>query len=439
MRRIYPDYAYGDGPRNNCWWDETVPAPMWPTFEGAHTADVAIIGGGFTGVSTALHLAEAGVDVALFEAETPGWGASGRNGGFCCLGGTKLSHAAMARRHGDAAAQCYADSEAQAVTLVRSLINRHNIQADIHSNGETLLAHSARAMSDLRKQARFAAGDVSLHEPEDLSALGLSGPFFGGLTTPIGFGLNPRKFLFGLSAAAQNTGARLFQHSPVQRIKEVPHGFELHTPNGQLRVKRVVVATNGYSSEDVPDWLRGRYVPSQSTVLVTRPLTDEELQAQGWTSDQMAYDTRHLLHYFRLMPDRRFLFGMRGGLMSSPTAERRIRRQLLQHFHRLFPAWKSVSVTNMWSGLVSIGAGLTPFIGAVPSHPRMFAGLNYHGNGVAMGTYAGRLLADLAQDRTPDLPHSPVVQRAPRLPIAPLRRAVLPIAYGYYAVKDFSF
>ena len=90
MKRIYPEHTYGPGPRRGCWWDETCDAPEWPVFDTGPAVDVAIVGAGFTGLSAALHLAEAGVSVAVLDAETPGWGASGRNGGFCCLGGAKL-------------------------------------------------------------------------------------------------------------------------------------------------------------------------------------------------------------------------------------------------------------------------------------------------------------------------------------------------------------
>lgn len=442
MQRIFPAFTYSKGPRDNCWWDDTVERPTWPTFGGTRTVDVAIIGGGFTGISAAYHLARAGVHVAVVEAETPGWGASGRNGGFCCLGGAKLSQTAMQRRFGDAATETYLHSEVAAVELAKQLIDRHNIDVDAHSQGETQMAHSPGAMEALRRAADAAAAanvPVTLTEPQDLAAVGLNGDFFGALTTPVGFGLNPQKYLFGLAAAAAEAGAELFQNSPVTDLRPHMGQFTLRLPGGVLQAKQVILATNGYSSDDIPAWLRARYLPSQSSVLVTRPLQDQELAAQGWTSDQMAYDTRHLLHYFRLMPDRRFLFGMRGGLRASAKAEAQIRRQLLRHFHKLFPAWKEVEVTHRWSGLVSLGAGLVPFIGPVPDHPGLFAGLNYHGNGVAMGTYAGRILADLVRGTTPVLPYSSVVQTAPRFPLGAYRRAFLPLAYGYYALRDLSF
>ncbi|MEW2911926.1 FAD-dependent oxidoreductase [Leisingera sp. JC11] len=439
MRRIFSGYAYGPSPRNNCWWDETVPAPDWPVLEGEAVSDVAIIGGGFTGVSAALHLAESGVSVALLEAETPGWGASGRNGGFCCLGGSKLSGSAMRRFFGKPAADAYAASEEAAVDLVRELLGTHGIEADTHSRGETQLAHSKNAARRLSAQA--AEMQKAGEAPEFLSRgqlaeHGLNGDFHAALTTPSGFALNPRKYLFGLASAARNAGAALFQNSPALSITRTGAGYEIETNKGILRASKVVIATNGYSSEDLPGWLAGRYMPAQSTVMVTRPLTENDLQAQGWFSHQMAYDTRNLLHYFRLMPDRRFLFGMRGGLLASPRAEAGIRRKLRQDFEAMFPEWRNVETTHCWSGMVCLSRNLVPFIGAVPDHPGMYAGLCYHGNGVAMGSFAGRILSDLVQGRKPELPYSPVVQKMPRFPFGSARRVLMPPAYAVLGLMD---
>lgn len=441
MTRIFSDFAYGNGPRQSCWWDETIAAPVWPVLEGVEKADVAIVGGGFTGISAALHLAEAGASVALLDTETPGWGASGRNGGFCCLGGAKIDDGGLRRTYGDDDARAYRLAETAAVTLARDLISRLSIQADTHSKGETRLAHRASDMDRLRREAESlecdSGADVDLIEKPDLAERGMNGPFHGALTTPFGFGLNPRKYLFGLAAAAQDRGARLFQQSRVLRIERRSDGFTLDTATGSLRANVVVVATNGYSSDDVPEWFAGRYLPSQSNVLVTRPLTDDEIAAQGWSSDQMAYDTRNLLHYFRLMPDRRFLFGMRGGLLSSSSAERRSRLRTRRDFERMFPAWRDVPSPHQWSGMVCLSRNRTPFVGPVPDVPGLFAGLAYHGNGVAMGSYAGKLLADLVMARPPEGPY-PKLMALPmgRFPFGRFRRLVMPAAYLYYALKD---
>lgn len=439
MRRIFSDYAYGPGPRSNCWWDETIAAPDWPVLQGEGSADVAIIGGGFTGVSAALHLAESGLSVAVLEAETPGWGASGRNGGFCCLGGSKLSGYAMRRLFGKPAADTYDAGEEAAVHLVRELLQTHGIDADTHSDGETQLAHSEKAARGLRAQAetmRAAGEEPDFLTREQLANRGLNGNFYAALTTPAGFALNPRKYLFGLAKAAQHAGANLYQRSAAQSVQQDRDGYRIETKQGCLRASKVIIATNGYSSEDLPDWLAGRYMPAQSTVMVTRPLTEAELQAQGWFSHQMAYDTRNLLHYFRLMPDRRFLFGMRGGLLAAPRAEAAIRRKLRQDFEVMFPAWHTVETTHCWSGMVCLSRNLVPFVGPVPEMPGIYAGLCYHGNGVAMGSYAGRLLSYLVQGRTPDMPYSAVMQKMPRFPFGRARRVLMPPAYALLGLMD---
>lgn len=439
MRRIFPDYAYGPGPRTNCWWDETIAAPDWPELGGDARADVVIVGAGFTGISAALHLAGAGTDVVVLEAETPGWGASGRNGGFCCLGGAKLPSGLMQRFFGETATREYEAMEATAVETAADLISRFGIDADVHSRGETLMAHSPRAMRRLRRlaEAEIAEGnDPQLVEKSGLRKNGLNGTFWGAMTTPEGFALNPRKYLFGLSAAAQQAGARLFQQSRASGIKPHAKGYCVTTNRGQILARNVVIATNGYSSDDLPDWLAGRYMPAQSTVLVTRPMSDAELEAQGWTSDQMAYDSRHMLHYFRLMPDRRFLFGMRGGLRSSPRSEAAIRKILHRHFRAMFPAWSEIEISHCWSGMVCLSRNLVPFIGPVPGSPGLFAGMCYHGNGVAMGTYSGRLLAAQILGEDTGLPRSPVVQKMPRFPLGGWRRMVMPPAYAMLSMLD---
>ncbi|WP_171101420.1 FAD-binding oxidoreductase [Ruegeria sp. HKCCD7255] len=432
MKRIFPPFAYGPKPRAGCWWDETIAAPDWPCLKGDLNTDVAIVGAGFTGVSAALHLAQVGARVVVLEAGSPGWGASGRNGGFCCLGGSKLGHASMARRYGPSAADAYAEAEAQAVNLVADFLAKHQIEADTHSKGETQLAHTPRAMERLRRSA--ADGGV-LHERTDLPHLGLGGRFFGGYTLQTGFGLNPRKYLFGLAKAAQVQGAAFYHNSAVLDIGKQRGGFDLTTPQGKLRAGQVLICTNGYSSEDIPSWMAGRYMPVQSSIMVTRPLTEQELQDQGWTSDQMCYDTRHLLHYFRLMPDRRFLFGMRGGLRASPRAEAGTMRKLRSDFATMFPKWAQVDATHSWSGFVCMSRDLVPYVGPVPGQPGMFAGFAYHGNGVAMGTYCGRALARLALGQQTDLP-APLAQVPKRFPLGRWRRALMPIAYAALTLAD---
>lgn len=443
MTRIFPAFAYGNGPVAGCYWAETVPddASDFSAAAGELTADVVVIGAGFTGLSAALHLAQDGVDVMVLDAVHPGWGASGRNGGFCCLGGAKASSADIARRFGQDGLIGWRRAEQDAVALVAGLLQTHGIDADTHSQGETILAHNPRnalALQDdvARVKAEYGV-DAEWHSPAELDALGMSGPFKGGLTIPLGFAMNPRKYIAGLVRAARELGARINGHSPVIGITPKGTGIEVRTEKATIRARRLILATNGYSSDDLPPWMAGRYMPAQSNVLVTRPLTQTELDAAGWTSRQMAYDTRNLLHYFRLMPDNRFLFGMRGGLVASPRAEAAITARARKHFEAMFPAWRDVETPHGWSGMVCFSANRVPYCGPIPDLPGAYAGFAYHGNGVAMGSYTGALLADLAQGKPTRLPHPSVMRAdATRFPLGRFRRALLPAGYALAGLRD---
>ncbi|MDF1728841.1 MAG: FAD-binding oxidoreductase [Sulfitobacter sp.] len=441
MSHIYGDFAYSDAPRAGCWWDRTAPLPDRAALEGEITCDVAIIGGGFTGTSAALHLAEAGTSVTLLERRFIGWGASGRNGGFCCLGGGMLDDAALERAFGVAGRKEWRATEKAAVDLVAGLIDRLGLDVDRHSDGETQLAHRPRDFEAMRAEVATIAEnygvEARLTEKADLEAEGMNAGYEGAITVPVGFGLNPRKYINGLAAAAERAGARLYHDTPVTVMSREADGFLLETPRGRVRARRVIVGTNGYSAEDLPDWFASRYMPTQSSVIVTRPLTQSELGAQGWTSGQMSYDTKHLLHYFRLMPDNRMLFGVRGGLLSSPNSERRAIARARADFDRMFPAWTEVETPNAWSGMVCIARNRMPFVGEVPDQPGLFASLCYHGNGVSMASYSGALLADLVQGRKSDRPYPAAVQRPlARFELGRYRRLVMPLAYAGFAVQD---
>ncbi|WP_322867578.1 NAD(P)/FAD-dependent oxidoreductase [Aquicoccus sp. G2-2] len=444
MKRIFSDFVYSDDRIDNCFWADEVPEAKLERrpLQGAHKADVAIIGGGFTGLSAALHLAKAGVSVVVLEARHPGWGASGRNGGFCCLGGAKMGDAGLDRAYGKAARLEWRKAEMAAIELVAELLDEHEIKADRHSNGETLLAHRMTAAQQFDREIAATEENYGITPEitpkENLAVEGLNGgPFHGALTVRLGFGLHPRKYLDGLLTAAEGSGAVVFGQSPVSQMARTGDHWRITTGPGEVTCDTVLLATNGYSSEDLPEWMAGRYMPSQSSIIVTRPMEQTELDAQGWTSDQMSYDSRNLLHYFRLMPNRRFLFGMRGGLWGSKRSEGGIDRLIRRDFATMFPAWRDVEITHSWSGMVCLSRDLRPFCGAVPGQRGMFAGFAYHGNGVAMGSYTGALLADLALGRTSERIYPEIMKKPPRkFPFGRFRRAVMFPAYAGYGMRD---
>tara|TARA_R100000322_G_scaffold66272_2_gene41455 strand:+ start:17020 stop:18327 length:1308 start_codon:yes stop_codon:yes gene_type:complete len=433
VTHLYEPRAYSDAPREHCAWaiDRD-----WPVFAGGET-DVAVIGAGYTGLSAALTLAEAGVAVTVLDAQAPGWGASGRNGGFCCLGGAGLSGDMLERQFGAPAARALHDTQVAAIDHVDALIDRHGIDVQRHSDGEVRLAHTPRAARGFEAEAqqyRDHGIGARVLSKADLDARGLGGPgFHAGLHLRKGFGLDPGAYAIGLARAAHAAGAHIHAMSPVTTLTKSGHRWHLETPKGTLTAARLLVATNGYTPEALGP-LKAPVLPVQSNVLVTRPLSPEEQAAQGWTSDLMAYDTRTLLHYFRRMPDGRFLFGMRGGIRASVAADRRTTRRLIAHFHAMFPAWRGVEIAQTWSGLAALSRDLLPHVSVVAGDPTALAAMAYHGNGVAMGTWSGHAAARLflGDDIRPALMRSPLR----RFPLAPLRRNILRLGYPLATLRD---
>lgn len=445
MQRLYEAAAYDTKAPIGSWWQESgVSLLSFAAASGEVVTDVAIIGGGYTGLNAALQLAEKhGREVTLLEAAQPGWGASGRNGGFACLGGSGLSTSTQIRRFGMAETRDYMARQVAAIDRVRDNLTRYGIEADTHSDGELMLAHRPDVYGTIIKDAafekkNFGIGFEAIPKAEQ-AARGVDGPgFHGGVIRKAGFALNPLKYVQGLAQAADRTGVRIFGNSPVLQLAKDGTGFLLTTPNARIRAKNLIIATNGYSSDDIPVPLGGRFLPLLSAILVTRPISADEQAAQGWSSDLMSYDSRHLLHYFRLLPDGRFLFGQRGAVRATAAGTKAAEAANRRDFERMFPGWKSIPSTHHWSGLLCLTRNLHQFTGPLEGLPGAYASLGYHGNGVAMGSLGGRLLGDMVAGKSVDLPR---IMRTPlkRFPLPALRRAALRVAYLKYQVQDRFF
>ncbi|MGH6947857.1 MAG: NAD(P)/FAD-dependent oxidoreductase [Kiloniellales bacterium] len=446
MKRLYHASAYDPAVAVDSHWRASAPPPRhsFPKLTGAISCDVAIIGAGYTGLSAALRLAENhGADVRVLEAGEPGWGASGRNGGFCCLGSTKLSQRTLVRRYGAAETARFRQVQRQAVEQVRGFLTDRGIEADIHSDGELYLAHRPGRDEALRREAEIdgaAFGVVPrVYDRKGLEALGAAGPqFHAGLQTPIGFALHPLKYARALADAAADAGARVHGQSGVLDWSVDGERHRLTLAEGEVSARRVILATNGYGSETLPRWLGGRSLPVMSNILVTRPLTAAEKAAQGWTTDLIAFDSRHLLNYFRLLPDGRFLFGGRGGLTASPRGVAAMRVELHRRFERLFPAWRGVESERFWWGLACLAYDLVPYVGPIEGLPHAWTALAYHGNGVAMTSWTGSRLADLAAGVEGAAEGIPAVMRGPmrRFPFPALRKLYLRAAYAWFGLAD---
>jgi len=439
---LYHAATYDPSEVDSLWRATAAPATAFGALDGDLDAEVAIIGGGYTGLSAALHLArDHGVHAVVLEASAIGWGASGRNGGFCVPGGAKISLAAMASRHGEDEARRFFDLTLAAVGRVGALLADEAIAAAPQPGGELTLAHSRKALGAL---ARERDEIVALHghvrellSPDALREQGLHAPvFFGGLREPVGFGLHPLDYVRGLARAADRRGARIFEHSAVTAWRREGGRHRLETAGGAVRAGKVIVATGGYLPEALNPGLAGRVLPILSNIIATRPLTSAEQADQGWTSTQMVCDSRALLHYFRLLPDGRFLFGGRGGLGDDPSARAAFRARLTADFHKAFPAWREVDITHFWRGLVDLSADLVPHCAALEGDASVLVGCAYHGSGVSMATETGAQLAALAVgqqvDALPDFMRRP----PPRFPLPGLRKLYLAGAIAGYALSD---
>ncbi|CUH83297.1 NAD(P)/FAD-dependent oxidoreductase [Thalassovita mediterranea] len=442
MTRIYEDMAYSDRPIRDRYWDSTLEdtLPIYPALQGAASCDFAIVGGGYTGLSAALRLIESGASVILLDAKRPGWGASGRNGGLVSIGTSKLTDDQIEATFGTTEARSFFEAERCAVDLVEGYIDRYDLSIDRHSQGYSCLAHSPASLDDLKiygesYQRRYGL-PYQLIQADQMAAQGLASPeFHGGVHLPVGFALNPLKFLDGLTRAASDAGVQMHSDTPVLEVRQ-QNGFHLKTPEGVVTARKVLFATNGYGSDHLPRPLGAHYLPVQSNILVSRPMTEEELQAQGWTSRQMIVDSRTLLHYFRLLPDNRMLLGLRGSVRVSEDNITRTRARARADFDRMFPAWRHVETPYFWSGLICMTRALVPFAGPVPGMDGAFASFGYHGSGVTGAPYGGALIADLALGRQ-KMPH-PTFMKAPprRFELGRFRRASLPPAFAWYRLKD---
>ncbi len=424
MARLYDASAYDAAVWPPSHWAATAaPLPPCPPLTGAARADVAIVGAGYAGLNAALELVERhGADVAVLEAGQPGWGASGRNGGFACRGGARLSRAAMARRFGAEAAAEWDAFERAGIDRVRDNLARYAIDAEPGPEGEICLAHSARAAQRLQADAGPGAEWLPLAALTNRGFCAAGA--HGGLLRALGFPIHPLMYARGLARAAQAAGVRIHGDGPVTALGRAGGDWVLSTARGTLTARRVLIATNGYTDEALPPFLAGRLLPVISAILVTRPLAARELSAQGWTSRVMAYDSRRVLHYFRLLPCGRFLFGGRGGASAAPDALAAFHAVLRADFEAMFPAFAAAGTEHYWSGFVCLTGSATPFCAGIPGMPGLFAALGWHGNGVAAASEGGRRIAAALAGRANA---APVVTQAPprRLPLPALRRPLL--------------
>src|ERR1700688_3283 len=299
-------------------WLETVEIPTPVARDFPQQADVAIIGAGFTGLSAARTLAKSGASVAVFDAQTIGWGASSRNGGMV-LTGLKLPASTLIARYGkEATARMYAAS-LESIDFVEKLVREENIACDFARCGHLEVACKPKHFDDFRRSADETARHFNHRHCQRLiprdqlqSEIG-SAIYHGGLVDESSAGVNPARLVAGLASAAERAGAAIFEHSHVEEIqREGARGWKIATQRGTLRAQNVFVATSGYTSRVTPT-LQKKIIPIGSYIIVTEVLP-QKLAAELSPRNRMIYDSKNYLYYYRLTPDRRMLFRGRGAV-----------------------------------------------------------------------------------------------------------------------------
>jgi gamma-glutamylputrescine oxidase len=362
----------------------------YPALQGEHRCDVVVVGGGFTGVSAALHLAEWGYDVALVEANRIGWGASGRNGGQLIDGfvSTKKISKRLGSEAGDVAYQM--GVECRDIVLQR--IEKYSINCDLKF-GFLDLALFDKDMDYFRseierKQERNYPHKMELVSREDMHSVIGSDIYVGGLINRGNGHLHPLNLCIGEARAAEQNGATIFEQSPVTKIH---HGASprVETTNGVVFAKQVVLAGNAYLGKTEPK-LYGSIIPAGSYIIATEPLSPE-LASELLPQDMATCDQRIGLDYFRLSADKRLLFG---GLCNySGRDPKDITATLRPKMLKVFPQLENTAIDFEWGGNIAISINRIPQMGRINGNTYYAHG--YSGHGIAPTHIAGRILADV--------------------------------------------
>ncbi|PZF76322.1 FAD-dependent oxidoreductase [Aestuariivirga litoralis] len=365
------------------------------------TAAVVIVGGGFTGLSTALHLAELGIDAVVLEANEPGWGASGRNGGQVNAG-FYLDPSQVLSDFGPDMGQRMLDITSSAPNLVFDIVRRHAISCEAAQTGTLRLAFNRTMLEGSRStyaQLQRTGSPATWVDRDEVIRLTGTERYLGGIRFPQCGKLNPLGYARGLAAAAIGKGARIFAGTPATGVMRQGTRWKVTTPGGSVTAERLVIATNAYTDGLWPG-LRESIVPVFSSIVATAPLSDE-LARQVLPSGSVVYEIANNTVYYRLDAFNRLLMGGEG--LQRDVTTFKDARALIDYTRKIFPRLANVEWTHVWNGKLAV----TPdfYIHMHEPAENVHICLGYSGRGVAMGTAMGGVLARrINGTRRADLP-----------------------------------
>lgn len=368
------------------------PQPDYPALQGELKVDVCVVGGGFSGLNTAIELAERGLSVVLLEARKIGWGASGRNGGQLIRG---VGHGVEQFRPvvGDEGVRQLKLMGLEAVEIVRQRVERHGIDCDLKW-GYCDLANKPREFDGFAEDAEELRGlgyrhELKLVQPQDMHSVVGSDRYAGGLIDMGSGHLHPLNLALGEAALAESLGVRVFERSAVTRIDYGPQ-VKVHTAQGTVQAQTLVLGCNAYLNDLNPE-IGGKVLPAGSYIIATEPLSEE--QARQLLPQNMAVcDQRVTVDYYRLSSDRRLLFG--GACHYSGRDPKDIAGYMRPKMLEVFPQLAGVRIDYQWGGMIGIGANRLPQIGRLKDQPNVFYAQAYSGHGLNATHLAGRLLGE---------------------------------------------
>ncbi len=413
-------------------WTATAVADRdWPSLEGSLRADVAVVGGGFTGCAAALALAERGAKAALVEANLIGWGASGRTGGQV-IPGLKYDPGEIEEMLGPELGPRAVAAVGSVGDEVFGLIAKHAIACHPVRKGWLQPAFSPRTLEAATRRAEQWArrgADVATLDRAEVAALIGSDLYLGGWIDRRAGHIQPMSYVRGLADAAHRAGAAIYVRSPATSLGRQGHRWRLSTPRGEIVADTVLIGTNGYTDALWPGLAR-TVVPMVSFQAATGPLPPET-GARILPQGQCASDTRRLLWYYRRDAEGRLVMGGRAPFrenLGPPDAV-----HLRSAVDRLYPQLREVSFEHYWAGRVAMTKDSIPHIHGLA--PGLWAGLGYNGRGVGLATLFGRWLAELALGKKRiDIPYPVTTMRPIRGYV--FARTVARALVRYYRLRD---
>ena len=434
---------------------DAVPEPYWLTqagapapaapLEGVETADLAVVGAGYSGLWTALLAKERDPqrDVVIVEAGTAGWAASGRNGGFCAASITHGFDNGLSRfpDEMDTLLRLGRDN----LDEIEATVARHGIDCDFRRTGELNVATEDWQWRDLvaSHAAEASRGlDVVLLDQDSVRGEVASPTYKGGLWDRDGCAtVDPARLVWGLRAACLRLGVRIFENTPVERITPYRGGLALHTWRGRVTAAKVALATGAHGN--LLRRLRQFVVPVYDYALMTEPLTESQMASIGWRNRQGIGDTGNQFHYYRLTADNRILWGgydavyYNGGRIRPEQQQREATFEVLaQHFEATFPQLEGLRFTHKWGGVIDLCSRFSAFFGTA-HNGRLSYAAGYTGLGVGATRFGATVMLDLLSGEPTELTTLKMVRRKPvPFPPEPVRSGVIQLTRWSIARAD---